>query len=77
MKDGGGEEVWKWQIRAARPHVDRSSTICRTVDRRAGTDPKEKMKRGKVKGKVRYFGAEVKSDLMRQTQAIYRLEGKE
>ena len=60
MKDGGGGEVWKWQFRAARPRVDRSSTLCRTVDRRAGADPKEKVERGKVKEKVRYFGAEVK-----------------
>ena len=59
MKDGGGEEVWKWQNRAAQPRVDRSSTLCRPVDRCAEADPKEKVERGKGKGKVRDFGAEV------------------
>ena len=77
MKDGGGEEVWKWQNRAAQPCVDRSSTFCRPVDRRAEADPKRKGERGKGKGKVRDFGAEVVSDLMGQVLSIYRLEGKE
>ena len=69
--------MWKWQNRAAQPCVDRSSTFCRPVDRRAEADPKRKGERGKGKGKVRDFGAEVVYDLMGQVLSIYRLERKE
>ena len=39
--------------------LSRASTSCRPVDRRAEADPKKKVERGKGKGKVRDFGAEV------------------
>ena len=71
MKDGGGEEVWKWQKWATRPCIDRSSICCRPVGKSAGADPKEKRERGKGKGKPKNFGAEVLYDLLGLKLGIY------
>ena len=66
VKDGGGEEVWKWQNRAAQPCVDRSSTLCRPVDRGAEANPKGKGGERKGERKSEGFWGWSQDTLMRQ-----------